>query len=92
MPLTELTKKGAFSWTNIAQETFEKMKQAMSLCLMLALPDFTQPSKLEFDALGIGIGAVLMQDHHTIEFECHKLKYYEWNYSIYDKEILAKFR
>jgi hypothetical protein len=49
-PLTDLTKKGAFSWTDEAHATFEKMKQVMSLCPVLALPDFTQPFVLECDA------------------------------------------
>ena len=40
-PLTDLTKKGAFSWTKGAQQTFEKMKKIMSSCPILALPDFS---------------------------------------------------
>jgi hypothetical protein len=63
-PLTNLTKKGAFIWIEEAQETFEKMKQVMSLCLVLELPDFTQPFVLECDTSGIGIGSVLMQNGH----------------------------
>ena len=68
-PLTDLTKKGAFNWTDDAQQTFEKMKKIMSSCLILALPDFTQPFFLECDASGEGIGAVLMQNHHLIAFQ-----------------------
>jgi len=89
MPLTDLTKKGAFVWIEKAQETFEKMKQVMSSCPILALLDFTQPFVLECDASGIGIGSVLMQNSHPIAFESHKLREYEQHYSIYDKEMLA---
>jgi len=39
-PLTDLTKKGAFQWTEESQRTFEKMKEVMRTCLFLALPDF----------------------------------------------------
>ena len=88
-PLTDLAKKGAFSWTEGAQQTFEKMKKIMSSCHVLALPDFTQPFIVECDASGEGIGAVLMQNRHLIAFECRKLKDYERHYSIYDKEMLA---
>ena len=42
-PLTDLTKKGAFKWTYEAHQMFDKMKEVMSTCLVLALPDFTQP-------------------------------------------------
>jgi hypothetical protein len=65
-PLTDLTKKGAFIWIEEAQEIFKKMKQVMSSCHVLALPDFTQPFVLECDASGIGIGSVLMQNGHPI--------------------------
>ena len=37
-PLTDLTKKGAFSWSKTARQTFEKMKKVMSSCPVLALP------------------------------------------------------
>ena len=88
-PLTDLTKKGAFSWSEAAQQTFEKMKEVMSSCPVLALPDFSQSFVLECDASGEGIGAVLMQNNHPIAFESRKLKDYECHYSIYDKEMLA---
>ena len=97
-PLIDLTKKGDFSWGEGAQATFEKLKEVMSSCSVLALPDFTQPFVLECDASEEGIGAILMQNHHPIAFESRKLKEYERLYSIYDKEMLtikhalAKFR
>jgi hypothetical protein len=40
-PLTDLTKKGAFHWTEESQQKFEKMKKVMSTCPVLALPDFS---------------------------------------------------
>jgi hypothetical protein len=42
-PLTDLTKKGAFKWDEEAQITMDKMKKVMSMCPVLALPDFQPP-------------------------------------------------
>jgi hypothetical protein len=72
-PLTDLTKKGAFHCTEASQSTFEKMKEVMSTCPVLALPKFSQPFVLECDASGKGIGEVLMQGGHPIVFERRKL-------------------
>ena len=69
--------------------SFDKLKEVMSSCPVLALPDFTQPFILECDALGEGIGVVLMRNRHSIAFESRKLRGAKRLYSIYDKEMLA---
>jgi hypothetical protein len=87
--LTNLTKHGAFIWTEKSQEAFDHMKEVMGTCPVLALPDFTMPFVLECDAFGEGIGAVLMQGGQPIVFESWKLSQPKRLYSIYDKEMLA---
>jgi hypothetical protein len=72
-PLTDLTKKGAFHWIEESQQAFNKMKEVMSTCPVLALPDFSQSFVLECDASRVGIGAVLMQGGHPIVFESKKI-------------------
>jgi hypothetical protein len=52
----------------------EKMKEVMSTCPVLALPDFGIPFTLECDALGEGIGAMLMQNRHPLAYESWKLR------------------
>ena len=59
-PVIDLTRKGAFSWSDIAQRAFDRLKEVMSSCPVLALPDFMQPFVLECDASGEGIDAILM--------------------------------
>jgi hypothetical protein len=86
-PLTDLNKKGAL--IPKAHSTFEKMKKVMSTCPVLALPYFTQPFTVECDALGEGIGAMLMQNMHPIVYESQKLRGLDILYTIYDKEMLA---
>jgi hypothetical protein len=64
------------------------MKEVMSTCPVLALPDFSQPFVLECDASGVGIGAFFMQGEHPIAFEIRNLNDSERLYPIYDKEML----
>ena len=87
--LTDLTKHGAFIWTEKSQEAFDHMKEVMGTCPVLALPDSTLPFVLECDASSEGIGAILMQGRHPIVFKSRKLSQPERLYSIYDKEMLA---
>jgi hypothetical protein len=65
------------------------VKEVMSTCHVLALLDFSRSFVLECDALGVGIGAVLMQGGQPIVFESKNLNESERLYSIYDKEMLA---
>ena len=82
-------RKGAFNWSDTAQRAFDRLKEVMSNCPVLVLPDFSQPFVLECDVSGEGIGAVLMQGGHPIAFESRKLPLHERLYSIYDKDMLA---
>ena len=84
-PLTDLTKKRAFKWSEEAQNMMDKMKKVMSTCPVLALLDFGQPFTLECDASGEGIGVVLMQNRHPLAYESWKLKGLKLLYNIYDK-------
>ena len=61
------------------------MKEVISNCLILALPNFSKPFVLECDALGEGIGAVLKQVKNPIYFESRNINPHEKPYSIYDK-------
>lgn len=88
-PSTNLTKRGAFSWSPIAQQAFDRLKEVMSLCPVLAIPYFSSPFVLECDTLGEGIGVVLMQNRHPIAYESRKLTNLERAFSIYDKKMLA---
>jgi len=61
----------------------------MRTCQVLKLPYFTQPFVLECDASSEGIGEVLMQNRHPIDFESINIRDPEKLYLIYDKDMLA---
>jgi hypothetical protein len=57
--------------------------------LHLALPNFGKPFLIETDALDYGVGAVLMQDHHTIAFVSMSLGPKLRCLSMYEKEYIT---
>jgi hypothetical protein len=65
-PLTQLLKKKGFSWTAQATQAFVALKHAMVSTPVLQLPNFDKQFMIETDACDLGIGAVLMQDHHRL--------------------------
>jgi hypothetical protein len=69
VPLTTLLKKDTFGWNDSIEVCFKKMKVLMTSTLVLAAPYFIKNFVLKCDALGTGIGAVLMQENHPIAFE-----------------------
>ena len=88
-PLTNILKRNSFIWDDEARKCFETLKQIMSSTPVLATPDFSKPFVIECDALGFGIGAMLMQEGHLIAFESRKLNKREFLQSTYNKEMLA---
>ncbi|RDX76011.1 Retrovirus-related Pol polyprotein from transposon 17.6, partial [Mucuna pruriens] len=56
---------------------------------MLALPNFHKSFELECDASNVVVGAVLLQEGHSIVFFSEKLKGAQLNYPTYDKELYA---
>nr|KYP34553.1 Retrovirus-related Pol polyprotein from transposon 297 family [Cajanus cajan] len=88
-PLTELTKKDNFHWSQGAQVAFETLKKVMTSTPVLVLPDFTQLFEIECDASGKGIGAVLMQHKRPIAYFSKALSKKALSKAAYDKEIMA---
>ncbi|KOM49767.1 hypothetical protein LR48_Vigan08g059400 [Vigna angularis] len=88
-PLTDLLKKGQFAWTEQAEESMLRLKQAITTAPVLILPDFDQPFHIECDTSGRGIGAVLMQGKQPIAFFSKALSEGSLGKSIYEKELMA---
>jgi hypothetical protein len=83
--LIALLKKKSFSWTPVAAQYFQTLKMAMCTTPILALPDFTKTFFLECDALGKGIGVVLMQEGQPLAFTIKQLSEINLGKLIYEK-------
>lgn len=88
-PLQDLLKKNSFQWTEEHTTAFNKLKQILTTCPVLALPDFSKPFILETDACGSGIGAVLMQGGRPLAYMSKCLGPKAASQSVYEKEALA---
>jgi hypothetical protein len=94
-PLNELTRKDTeWSWEDQQQKAFDELKKRVTTEPVLAHPILTDPFKLEVDASGFAMGAVLLQKKedgkkHPIAYYSKTLSAAERNYDVYDLELLA---
>jgi hypothetical protein len=88
-PLTILLKKNDFNWTLTTNQSFHALKEDMFITFVLALPNINNTFFLECDALGKGIGAILMQEGRLVAFTSKQLLEWQLGQSIYGNEILA---
>ena len=84
-PLTDLTNNDAFKWNEEAEKAFQKMKEVMSGCPILTLPDFSKPFVVECDASCGGVGDVLKQGRHPISLDRRNLQPHEKIYAYMTK-------
>lgn len=61
----------------------------MTMVLVLSLPDFSQPFVVKSDALGYGVGAVLMQQQRPIAYFSQVLSSRARAKSVYERELMA---
>jgi len=94
-PLTSLTRKDTtWHWSDDQQQAFDTLKQRFTSALILLMPDFSKPFRLETDASDYDYGAILSQqseDGHwlPVAYMSKQMLPVERNYVIYDKELLA---
>ena len=104
-PLLDLTKKTTpWHWGETQKKVFEELKTWMCKSPVLIQPDIDKQFTLHVDASAYSMGAVLLQEGNNTTktlAQCHKptlhpVTYYsatftptEWNYDIYERELLA---
>lgn len=72
-PVIYYMKQGEFKWTGVATKAFGEIKKKMTEALVIGLPDFTKVFEVECDTSSVGIGGVLIQEHHPIAYLSEKL-------------------
>jgi len=77
---------------------FEDLKTVVTTALVLVSPQESNPFQIKVDSSDFATEAVLSQQSttdgkwHPIAFYSKSLSSVEWNYEIYDKEMLAIIR
>ena len=88
--LTKLLRKGIkFEWIDKCHNSFEQLKGMLVEALVLTQPTSGKEYTLYSDALGIGLGWVLMQDGKVVAYASRQLKPLEQNYPTHDLEFVA---
>ncbi|GFV21434.1 retrovirus-related Pol polyprotein from transposon gypsy [Trichonephila clavipes] len=82
-----ISKEGIETVNN--KDDFNKVERALTEAPVLQLPNFQKQFNLGTDASGVGIGAVLNQNHRPIAFASRTLNKAERNYTVTERECLA---
>jgi len=89
-PITELLKKQTkFVWSPECNEAFETLKKLLTTAPVLAHPNIEKSFDVYYDASGIGIGCVLMQEGRVLAYASRQLKRHEEHYPTHDLELDA---
>jgi hypothetical protein len=67
--MTELFEKDKkFKWAPACEASFQELKKRLTTALVLVMPDMEKSFSIYYDALGQGLGYVLMQDGHVVAY------------------------
>ena len=92
-PLHGLTKaKIQFDWQSAHEKTFKLLKKKISEAPVLALPNLQRTFEVETDASDYAMGAILIQDGKSVEYQSELFTGAVQNYSTYDKEFYALYQ
>jgi hypothetical protein len=68
-PMTLLLEKDKqFKWAPACESSFQELKKQLTTTLVLVMLDMEKPLSICCDALGQGLGCVLMQDGHVVAY------------------------
>jgi hypothetical protein len=89
-PMTELLEKEKkFKLTPTCEASFQELKKRQTTASILVMPDMDKPFSIYCDALGQGLGCVLMQDGRVVAYASRQLRKHEVNYPTHDLDLAA---
>jgi hypothetical protein len=87
-PITEVLKKGnKYLWSEACDEAFKHLKKMLTTSPVPAQPNTTKPLDVYYDASGMGLGGVLIQEGQVISYSSRQLRRHEEHYPTYDLEL-----
>jgi hypothetical protein len=90
LPPTDLARKSRrWDWIACCQDASELLKQELTEALLLRTPNEQLPYDVETDASDLGLGAVLLQEGHPVDFESRKLNSAKLYYLTTEKDMLV---
>ena len=88
-PLTQLTGKSKFEWSDACEHAFLQMKSVLATDALLSYPDHNLPSHVYTDASDYQLGAAIIQNGRPVAYWSRKLTPAQSHYTTMEKELLA---
>jgi hypothetical protein len=84
-----LGKDKKFEWSAKCEASFQELKKWLTIAPVLVMPDMEKPFSIYYDALGQGLGCVLMQDGHVVVYASRQLRKHEEHYPTHDLGLVV---
>lgn len=78
-----------FIWSDACEESFQKLKNCLTIAPVLTLPFSGGEDTVYCDASRVRLGCVLMQHSKVVAYAFRQLKKHEQNYSTHNLEMMA---